>query len=514
MKPVLILGDAGQVSGLGSLEWQAVSYRDRFYPQVLSMSTQTSGQLTPETILQRYWGYPAFRANQAEIITALVAQRDALIVMPTGGGKSICFQVPALLQSGLTIVVSPLVALMEDQVQALRARGVAAATLHYQMAKPDRRDTLWQLEKQRLRLLYISPETLLSQPVWQRLCAPDLRIASVILDEAHCLAEWGDSFRPAYLRLGSVRSALLQHKPDGTRINLAAFTATADPDVQRIITRDLQLQNPAIFQTSPYRANLRLSVKYVFTPHQRQQQLRQFIQAQNQTSGIVYVRTRNESERLARWCEAQGFAVAAYHAGLPTSERRTIEQQWINNDLQFVICTNAFGMGVDKADVRWVAHFHAPLHLSEYLQEIGRAGRDGKMANTLLLASEPTGWIDSSDRQRWQYFEQQLQKQQTIALKLLPKLPCQGNIVDIARQFPQADLACAILQQQRNLIWHNPFEFEITQRQGNSFTATRSALNIRHYLKAKGCRWHFLLKAFGTNDRCANWRCGHCDRCG
>lgn len=478
------------------------------------MPTQTPCHPTPETILQQYWGYPAFRANQAEIITALVAQRDALVVMPTGGGKSICFQVPALLQSGLTIVVSPLVALMEDQVQTLQTRGIAAATLHYQMAKRDRRHTLWQLEKQRLRLLYISPETLLSQPVWQRLCASDLRISSLILDEAHCLAEWGDSFRPAYLRLGSVRSALLQHKPAETRINLAAFTATADPDVQRIITHDLQLQNPAIFRTSPYRPNLWLAVKYVFTPHQRQQRLRQFIQAQCQTAGIVYVRTRNESERLAIWCESQGFAVAAYHAGLTTNERRTIEQQWINDKLQFVICTNAFGMGVDKPNVRWVAHFHAPLHLSEYLQEIGRAGRDGKMANTLLLASEPTGWIDANDRQRWRYFEQQLQKQQAIALKLLPKLPRTGNIVEITRQFPNADLALAILQRQSNLVWHDPFKFAITQRQSQSVTAARSPLNIRHYLQAKGCRWHFLLKAFGTAALTANWRCGHCDHCG
>jgi ATP-dependent DNA helicase RecQ len=477
------------------------------------MPTQTSCSLTPETILKQYWGYQSFRSNQAEIITALVAQRDALILMPTGGGKSICFQVPALLQSGLTIVVSPLVALMEDQVQALRSRGIKAATLHYQMAKADRRNTLWQLEQQRLRLLYISPETLLSQPVWQRLCAPDLQIASLILDEAHCLAEWGDSFRPAYLRLGRVRSALLQHKPAATKINLAAFTATADPDVQRIITRDLQLQHPAIFQTSPYRANLRLSVQYVFTPRQRQQQLRQFIQAQNRTSGIVYVRTRHESERLATWCELQGFAVAAYHAGLTISERRTIEQQWINDKLQFVICTNAFGMGIDKSDVRWVAHFHAPLHLSEYLQEIGRAGRDGEMANTLLLASEPTGWIDSSDRQRWQYFEQQLQKQRQMALKLLSKLPSTGNVADLTPQSSQAALALAILQQQGNLVWHNPFEFEITHRQVKRMTGDRSTLNIRHYLQAKGCRWHFLLRAFGTADLTANWRCGHCDRC-
>ncbi|MBE9030025.1 ATP-dependent DNA helicase RecQ [filamentous cyanobacterium LEGE 11480] len=477
------------------------------------MLTRSLQRQNPETILQRYWGYPKFRANQADIITALVTRRDALVVMPTGGGKSICFQVPALLHPGLTIVISPLVALMEDQVQALQSRGIPAATLHYQMAKSDRRDTLWKLEQQRLKLLYISPETLLSQPVWQRLCQNDLRISSLVVDEAHCLSQWGDSFRPTYLRLGAVRSALLQHKPPGTKINLAAFTATGDLDVQRSICQGLQLQNPQVFTSSPYRPNLRLSVQYVFTPHQRQTKLKRFIQEQNGTSGIVYVRTRNESERLAAWLQTEGFAVAAYHAGLMTQARRTIEQQWLNDKLQFVICTNAFGLGVDKSDVRWICHFHAPLELSEYLQEIGRAGRDGKVANTLLLASEPTGLLDSSDRKRWRYFEQQAQKQQKQAIKLLVQLPKCGDVTEISRQFPKTDLALAILQQQGNLVWYNPFEFEIHSTQIKQDKAGRSMPNMPNYLRAKGCRWRFLLAAFGVEDLAASWFCGKCDRC-
>jgi ATP-dependent DNA helicase RecQ len=463
-------------------------------------------------MLQKYWGYESFRSNQAEIIQTLCAQRDALIVMPTGGGKSLCFQVPALLHPGLTIVISPLVALMEDQVQALRSRGIAAAAVHYQMIKADRRKALWQLESGRLKLLYVSPEMLLSPPIWQRLCQPDLVISSLVLDEAHCLAQWGDSFRPSYLRLGAVRSALLPTKTPGTKINLAAFTATADPSVQQAICQGLQLQDPEIFQSSPYRSNLQLSVKFVFTQYQREQKLKQFIRLQNRTSGIVYVRTRNESERLAAWLQQSGFAVAAYHAGLTTGERRPIEQQWLTDKLQFVICTNAFGMGVDKASVRWVAHYHAPLALSEYLQEIGRSGRDGAIAQILLLASEPTGWVDGSDRQRWQHFEQQLQQQQQQAVKLLPQLPSQGNVDELRKQYPQVPMALALLQMQGKLVWPDPFEFVITGRFAPKAVTRRVMPDMRDYLRAKGCRWRCLLGAFGV-DLAADWGCGHCDRC-
>ncbi len=474
------------------------------------MSIQAAS-VTPQHLLQQYWGYDAFRSNQADIIQTLCDQKDALIVMPTGGGKSLCFQVPALIHPGLTIVVSPLVALMEDQVQALRSRSIAAAAVHYQMPKADRRKCLWQLEKGRLKLLYVSPEMLLSPPIWERLCQPDLVVSSLILDEAHCLTQWGDSFRPSYLRLGAVRSALLQSKPADTKINLAAFTATAEPDVQEAIRQGLQLQNPQTFQTSPYRSNLQLSVKFVFTQSQREQKLKQFIQSQNHTSGIVYVRTRNESERLAAWLEKSGFAVAAYHAGLTTRDRRTIEQQWLSDQLQFVICTNAFGMGVDKASVRWIAHFHAPLELSEYLQEIGRSGRDGAIAQILLLASEPTGWIESSDRQRWQYFAQQQQTLQARALKLVGQLPLRGNVDELRRQHPTIALALALLQTQGKLVWHDPFEFEILGKLTKT-TTRRSMPNMPDYLKAPGCRWRFLLEAFGV-ELAADWTCGQCDRC-
>jgi ATP-dependent DNA helicase RecQ len=402
-----------------------------------------------KSLLKQYWGHDRFRPPQQEIIATLIAQKDALIIMATGGGKSICFQIPALVQPGLTIVVSPLIALMEDQVQALRDRQIPAAGLHNQLPKASRRQTLLQLEQQELKLLYVSPETLVSPPVWQRLCAPNLQISSLILDEAHCLTQWGNTFRPAYLRLGGVRSALLAHKPPGTRINIAAFTATANPTDQASISEILQLEQPLIFQSSPYRSNLSLQVRSIHTPHHRRQALKKFLQQQGESSGLVYVRTRQAGEELAQWLKLLGFKVAAYHAGLAPIARRQIEQQWMNGTLQFVICTNAFGMGIDKPDVRWILHFHAPLLLSEYLQEIGRAGRDGLPAIAVMLVSS---WLDNTDRQNRQYF--------------------QKGAIDTPKE-----------------------------------------AHIQTWLRSGSCRWLGILQAFGCNEYEDSWHCGHCDRC-
>lgn len=323
--------------------------------------------------------------------------------MPTGGGKSICFQLPALLQTGLTLVVSPLVALMENQVRELRDRHLCAALLHSELSSHERWQTLQRLERQQLRLLYLSPETLLSEQVWKRLCQPQLKINGLILDEAHCLVQWGDTFRPAYRRLGVVRPALLEHKPPGTKIAIAAFTATADPADQQTIEQVLQLQQPAVFRQNPYRENLHLKVQTIWTPRGRRQHLLKFIQVKPGQAGLVYVRTRRACENLAAWLEQQGYPTAAYHAGLSPDERRTIEASWLSGTMPFVVCTLAFGMGINKSDVRWVIHYHAPLLISEYVQEIGRAGRDGKLSTALMFVSEPTGWLDPEDKQRQRF---------------------------------------------------------------------------------------------------------------
>ncbi len=463
----------------------------------------------PIALLKQIWGYSEFRFPQGEIIASLIAQRDTIAILPTGGGKSICFQIPALAQPGLMLVISPLVALMEDQVQELRPRRIPAAVLHSELPANQRKKVLYALETQQLKLLYLSPETLLSASVWQRLCAPELKISSLVLDEAHCLAQWGETFRPAYYRLGAVRSTLLTHKPPGSRIAIAAFTATADPVAQQTIQRVLQLEDPQIFRLNPYRPNLSLNVQTVSTPKGRRQQLLKFVQSQSKQSGLIYVRTRADSEDLAQWLIQEGYKTAAYHAGVNGNDRRKIEQAWLKNQLQFVVCTNAFGMGINHPTVRWVVHFHAPFLLSEYIQEVGRAGRDGKPAIALTLISS---WLDSADRDRWNFFDQQARSQSQTAQKLAHKLPIQGKVEDISRQFSQGALALSLLHSTEQLTWIDPFSYEI-----KSGSKSRVQLNsiqpMKAFLHNRNCRWQALLQAFGFEQEAQGLRCGECDRC-
>lgn len=479
----------------------------------MNQSTTTSWNDVLSTF-QKIWGYDDFRSPQGEIIQSLLAKKDALIIMPTGGGKSICFQLPALLQTGLTLVVSPLVALMENQVQELKSRNLPAALLHSELPSYKRRQTLQALAREQLRLLYLSPETLLSTPVWERLCQPQLVINGLILDEAHCLVQWGETFRPTYRRLGVVRPALLKSRPPGTKIALAAFTATADPFAQKIIQETLQLQQPDIFQINPYRSNLNLSVRIAGTPRGRKQQLLKFIQSRPKQTGLVYVRTRRDSEHLAVWLQQAGLATASYHAGLEAEERRDIEALWLSGKIPFVVCTSAFGMGINKSDVRWVVHFHAPLLLSEYVQEIGRAGRDGKASDALMLISEPTGWLDPQDHQRRQFFEDRVRSLQLDAQQLAKKLPRQGEVNTVARQFPDGEIALSLLHSNGQLNWLDPFHYQIIPNiQNQPSRELIAAKQMKQYLTTKQCRWQFLLSAFGFDKEFTNWRCGHCDRC-
>ncbi|MCU0517855.1 MAG: ATP-dependent DNA helicase [Oscillatoria sp. Prado101] len=470
--------------------------------------------------LKKIWVYDDFRPPQGEIIRSLLQKRDTLTVLPTGGGKSICFQLPALLQTGLTLVVSPLVALMENQVQELRDRPKnaipPAALLHSELPSQQRQQTLQALQRNELRLLYLSPETLLSQPVWEHLCAPGLTVTGMILDEAHCLVQWGETFRPAYRRLGAVRPALLQSKPPGTQIAIAAFTATANPQALQTIQNVLQLQQPEVFRINPYRPNLHLRVKIAWTPRGRRQQLLKFIQAFPNKAGLVYARTRRDTETLAQWLAEQGYATAAYHAGLSPEQRRNLEASWLSGKILFVVCTSAFGMGINKPDVRWVAHFQVPALLSEYVQEVGRAGRDGLPAEALTLVSEPTGWLDPQDKQRRQFFEDKQQAQYRKALQLAEKLPVQGEVSAVARKFPDGAVALSLLHSAGRLNWLDPFRYEINPsgRAGATDGAnTGATAQMTQYLSTRQCRWQFLLQAFGFAGEAKSLRCGHCDNC-
>lgn len=464
--------------------------------------------------LKEIWGYEDFRPPQGEIISSLISKQDTLVIMPTGGGKSICFQLPALMQTGLTLVVSPLVALMENQVKELRDRQLPAALLHSELPSQQRWQTLQLLARQQLRLLYLSPETLLSQKVWEKLCHPQLQINGIILDEAHCLVQWGDTFRPAYRRLGAVRPALLKHKPQETKIAIAAFTATADTEAQKTITQVLQLQSPAIFKQNPYRQNLHLKVQIAWTPKGRKQQLLNVIKAKPEQTGLIYARTRRDSEKLAEWLNNLGYQTAAYHAGLSPEERREIESNWLSSKIPFVVCTSAFGMGINQPHVRWVVHFHAPLLLSEYVQEIGRAGRDGLGSIAVMLISEPTGWLDPEDKQRQKFFEEKMRSHYTSAQQLAKKLPIQGEINAIARQHKEGAIALSLLHSTNQLDWLDPFHYSIHPHiKIKAPVQFPAAQQMAKYLTTKQCRWQYLLNAFGFTLEAENTHCGHCDNC-
>ena len=468
--------------------------------------------------LQQVWGYTELRSPQREIIECLLADRDALIVMPTGGGKSLCFQIPALLSSGVTLVISPLVALMENQVQELTEKGLAAGLLHSELPTTIRKQTLQALESGRLRLLYISPETLLNPTVWAKLCQPELQIDRLILDEAHCLVHWGETFRPTYRRLGAIRTALIQSKPSDTKIAIAAFTATADPRSQQTITRVLQLQQPAEFILNPHRPNLQLSVKQIWTPRGRKKHLSEFIDKYPRQSGLVYVRTRDTSEELATWLAARGDRTAAYHAGLSPQARRRVESEWLSGKLQYVVCTCAFGMGINKANVRWIAHFHPPVLLSEYIQEIGRAGRDGKPAEALLLVCEATGLLYPEDRHRSRFFVESIDRYYDLATTLAKQLPSSGDVREIERQFPHSSIALSLLHSVGALVWETPFDFRRIETgkppDWKSLQTQQQQLfkEITTYISQSSCRWAYLLAAFGSPQP-KTWHCGNCDNC-
>jgi ATP-dependent DNA helicase RecQ len=474
-----------------------------------------------QALLKKYWGYEQFRPPQAEVIQSLLDRRDSLIVLPTGAGKSLCFQLPALLHQGLTLVISPLLALMENQVAELRQRQLSAAAFHSELAAVERRSVLNRLQQQQLRLLYLAPESLLSESIWQLLSQPNLKINGLILDEAHCLVQWGDTFRPSYRRLGMVRPSLLVHKSDSTKIPIAAFTATADPSTQKVLGEVLGLEQPQTFRYSPYRRNLHLQVRIVWTVAQRRRQLVRLIQQQAGETGLVYTRSRQDAETLVSWLHQQGWQTAAYHAGLAASERRQIEQQWLAGDLLFIVCTSAFGMGINKSNTRWICHFHPPLTLAEYIQEVGRAGRDGQPATALTLISEPSGWLDPSDRQRRQFFLNQLRQQQEQAQSLISQLPQQGDIRTLTSSYPQIGMALAQLHRTGQLRWLDPFHYVLQPNilQPSSATPTGSqqpqpdqALKqMQTFLYSSGCRWQFLLRSFGFSP--GSQGCGHCDNC-
>ncbi|MDE6557118.1 MAG: ATP-dependent DNA helicase, partial [Duncaniella sp.] len=330
-----------------------------------------------QALLSRFYGYSSFRPQQLEIIAAAMEGHDSVVLMPTGGGKSICYQLPAMLSDGVVIVVSPLIALMCDQVEALRANGIPAAAVNSMQTEDENRHILQQLFSGRVRLLYISPERLLMEiDRWSR----DMKIALFAIDEAHCISQWGHDFRPHYTQLSRIK----QIYPG---VPVMALTATADRLTREDIARQLNLVNPKVFISSFDRPNISLRV---FTDTGRRDRIRyisRLIDRYRNDSGIVYCLSRKTAESIHAALRDAGYRSTVYHAGLSASERTRAQQQFINGDVQVVCATVAFGMGIDKSNIRWVVHNNMPRNLESYYQEIGRAGRDGAPAEAVLFYS-------------------------------------------------------------------------------------------------------------------------------
>jgi len=327
---------------------------------------------TSEEILQNYFGYTSFRPPQAEIVDAVLQRHDVLALLPTGGGKSLCFQVPTLQTEGLCLVVTPLIALMQDQVQQLRRRHIDAVAVHSGMSAHEIDIALDRAVYGKIRFLYVSPERLKTEMFNKRF--PNMPVSLIAVDEAHCISQWGHDFRPPYLEIHALREV----KPD---VPLIALTATATGPVREDIVRHLKLRNPRIFQRSFARDNISLVVRHT---EQREKQMLDILQ-KVPGPAIVYVRSRRGTVSLARWLVKQKISATYYHAGLTYTERQERQQEWINNHSRVMVATNAFGMGINKPDVRSVIHLDMPEDLESYYQEAGRAGRDGKRSYATLI---------------------------------------------------------------------------------------------------------------------------------
>lgn len=327
-----------------------------------------------QDILTGVYGHHAFRPGQQELVKGLLAGRDVLGVMPTGSGKSLCYQIPAMLLRGTTLVISPLISLMKDQVTALKLRGIPVAFLNSAMDEADYRETVFQAAAGAYKILYVAPERL-QAPGFQEMCL-HMEIPLVAVDEAHCISQWGQDFRPNYLKIPDF-VALLPKRPA-----IGAFTATATPHVRKDILDNLRLEDPVVTVTGFDRPNLSFSV---YQPKDRDRTLSELLRDRYRQSGIIYCATRKNVEAVCAQLQREGFSATRYHAGLDAEERRKNQEEFLFDRKRIMVATNAFGMGIDKSNVSYVIHYNMPKSLEAYYQEAGRAGRDGCDADCILL---------------------------------------------------------------------------------------------------------------------------------
>ena len=327
----------------------------------------------PQKLLRDIFGFDEFRLGQREIIDAVSSKKNVLAIMPTGGGKSLCFQLPALMSEGLTVVISPLIALMRDQVRGLQAAGVAAGALTSGNTEDETDAVFSEIYAGKLKILYVAPERLASSPMQSALFR--FNVTSLVVDEAHCVSQWGHDFRPDYLRIGELRKSL--------GVPLAAFTATADKETRKEITERLfDGVVPKVFLHGFDRPNIYLSFAVKDNPRR---QILEFVSHRKRQPGIIYCGTRAKTETIANALKEAGHSTCHYHGGMPAEERRLVESRFAVEDGLVVVATVAFGMGIDKPDIRWVAHADLPKSIESFYQEIGRAGRDGGPAETYTL---------------------------------------------------------------------------------------------------------------------------------
>jgi ATP-dependent DNA helicase RecQ len=333
--------------------------------------------MTPIQALQKYFGYNQFRHSQEAIIQHVLNKKDVLVLMPTGGGKSLCYQLPAVLLNGLTIVISPLIALMKDQVDSLNLTGIPAAFLNSSQSPDEQRDIAIQLKNNQIRLLYIAPERLFGGDNKMMAFLRTLNIVQIAIDEAHCVSQWGHDFRPEYLMLAGLKNEF-------PGVPVIALTATADKLTQKDILEKLNLHHPAVFISSFNREN----ITYRVNPKKNSvNQLLNFLSDRKEDSGIIYCLSRKSTEALAADLKEEGFAAEAYHAGLASETKARNQEAFLKDEIKIIIATIAFGMGINKSNVRYVVHMDLPKNIEGYYQETGRAGRDGLASDALLLYS-------------------------------------------------------------------------------------------------------------------------------